>query len=232
MKKDKEIISPILGEGFVKKTLARYNAEEISFGKFVELLNEHIPLSSLLSEKDKEIERLKGVTEICPSCQDDESKMPCQLCDNMGRIPLKSQQDNKGVYGELLEWIENKIWGYEEGDKKFGKGTSICNASLLDNLRTVKEKILSLSSKQEIKSDLETLFERHAQWASKKFPDSTYLSSLIGLKREVDEAMEEMDRNKLGLEYADIQFYFIDSLKRAGFTIDDLKIYETKGFYK
>ena len=80
---------------------------------------------------------------------------------------------------------------------------------------------------------LEELFKAHQDFAKKKFPDSTWDSSLRGLEREIKEVElargdyyvidDHENRKKLGIEYADCFMYLIDSMGRLGFSADDLK---------
>ncbi len=79
---------------------------------------------------------------------------------------------------------------------------------------------------------LEQLFYEHQLFASKKFPESTWESSLRGLEREIKEVESAkmdyyiIDRHKnrklLGIEYVDCFMYLIDSMGRAGFDIAEL----------
>lgn len=82
-----------------------------------------------------------------------------------------------------------------------------------------------------MKNDLIKLFEEHQKWSSEKFKNSTWDSSLIGLKREVDECLNEGNRlieiadldlslENLGLEYVDCFMYLIDSMGRAGIDLE------------
>jgi hypothetical protein len=76
----------------------------------------------------------------------------------------------------------------------------------------------------------ENLFKQHQEFSINKFPDSTPESSLIGLKREADEAIQELeginrdyDGNALPLEYVDCFMYLLDSIGRAGISFDKIK---------
>ncbi len=81
---------------------------------------------------------------------------------------------------------------------------------------------------------LDILFQKHVEFTAKKFPESTYESSLIGLQREIKEVMlarndyyvidGQENRKKLGLEYVDCFMYLVDSFKRAGFLISELPV--------
>ena len=81
---------------------------------------------------------------------------------------------------------------------------------------------------------LEDLYKEHQLFAEEKFPDSTWESSLKGLRREIKECEKEGKRlsknpdldqssEEWGIEYVDCFMYLLDSMARAGFTIDDLK---------
>ncbi len=82
-------------------------------------------------------------------------------------------------------------------------------------------------------SDLEKLFIAHQEFAAKRFPNSTWESSLIGLEREIREVRDarndycvidgESNRKILGIEYVDCFMYLLDSMSRLGFTVADLK---------
>lgn len=78
--------------------------------------------------------------------------------------------------------------------------------------------------------NFEELFKQHQEFSKKAFPNSTAKSSLIGLKREVDEAIEELhginrdyDGKALPLEYVDCLMYLIDSIQRAGISLEQIK---------
>ncbi len=86
--------------------------------------------------------------------------------------------------------------------------------------------------------DIEKIIQDYQNWASIQFPNSTYISSIIGLKREVDELEIELNRplsdeyfgeedvekyrNDVGLEYADCLMYLIDGARRYGYSFHDL----------
>lgn len=80
---------------------------------------------------------------------------------------------------------------------------------------------------------LEFLFEKHQEFAKNKFPKSTWESSLRGLEREIKEVeLAHSDylvidgsenKEKLGLEYIDCFMYLLDSAKRAGFNVGEIK---------
>lgn len=76
----------------------------------------------------------------------------------------------------------------------------------------------------------EDLFKKHQEFCVKQFPKSTAESSLIGLKREAEEAILELhginrdyDGKALGLEYADCLMYLLDSIQRAGISLEEFK---------
>lgn len=77
----------------------------------------------------------------------------------------------------------------------------------------------------------EELFKEHQKFCTKQFPDSDAESSLIGLKREVDEAIQELhginrdyDKDALPFEYSDCIMYLLDSMQRAGISLDVFKL--------
>jgi hypothetical protein len=86
---------------------------------------------------------------------------------------------------------------------------------------------------QEVISEVESfemLFKAHQEFSINKFPNSTAESSLIGLKREADEAIQELhginrdyDGKALPLEYVDCFMYLIDSIQRAGISLEQIK---------
>jgi len=78
--------------------------------------------------------------------------------------------------------------------------------------------------------EFEELFKKHQEFSINKFPNSTAESSLIGLKREADEAILELhginrdfDINALPLEYVDCFMYLLDSMARAGISLEQIK---------
>lgn len=83
--------------------------------------------------------------------------------------------------------------------------------------------------------NLDELFKEHQEFAKTQFPESTWESSLRGLEREIKEVeLAKSDyyvidchenREKLGIEYADCFAYLIDSISRAGFTIEELNMF-------
>lgn len=86
---------------------------------------------------------------------------------------------------------------------------------------------------------LEKLFKEHQEFSRKKFPESTYESSLRGLEREIKEVESarmdyyiidgHVNRKKLGLEYVDCFMYLLDSMGRVGFSADELnELFEEK----
>lgn len=78
------------------------------------------------------------------------------------------------------------------------------------------------------------LFKQHQEFAQKKFPESTWESSLEGLKEEIKEVKFAQDdckvidgkesRNALGLEYMDCLMYLLDSMKRSGFEASEIPL--------
>lgn len=82
----------------------------------------------------------------------------------------------------------------------------------------------------------EELAEDHKEFALKKFPDSTYDSSLRGLEREIKEVESatmdyyvidgQKNRKALVFEFADCFMYLLDSMNRLGISMEELK----KGF--
>lgn len=71
----------------------------------------------------------------------------------------------------------------------------------------------------------ESLFEEHQKFAKERFPESTWQSSLEGLKREIKE-VEDADKSNLDawlIEYIDCLKYLLDSMYRAGASINDIK---------
>lgn len=80
------------------------------------------------------------------------------------------------------------------------------------------------------------LLEDYNNWASKQFPNSTSLSSLIGLEREIIEVKEKLFEQEVGLindealkfEYVDCLMYLIDSARRSGISIEQLFIHFEK----
>lgn len=96
-------------------------------------------------------------------------------------------------------------------------------------------RILSLLGLVRKKDTLEYLFEQYHEWAEKQFPNSTYKSSIEGLKREVLELESELFDNtrkfdkfatktSIGLEYVDCIMYLMDSSRRYGITQSELFI--------
>ncbi len=79
-----------------------------------------------------------------------------------------------------------------------------------------------------VSETLEEVIQRHLVFTRRTFVKSTWESSLIGLRREINEVLEETDPDKKLIEYVDCFQYLVDSLSRAGYTIDDMK----KGFAK
>ena len=87
-------------------------------------------------------------------------------------------------------------------------------------------------------ADIHDIVSRYNDWAISSFPKSTPTSSLLGLRREVDETIEAiqlLDKHQkevdgmfdtlfdsVRLEYADCLMYLIDSARRCGLSIDDL----------
>ncbi len=73
----------------------------------------------------------------------------------------------------------------------------------------------------------EQLFEQHIEFAKKAFPNSTWKSSLHGLIREIEEINHAMfkDDSKLdiAIEYVDCFMYLLDSMQRAGVSIEYMK---------
>lgn len=95
----------------------------------------------------------------------------------------------------------------------------------------------------ENKANIREIVGMYNAWTIEKFPNSTPISSLKGLKREVEETIEaiesfniadkigKLDGNNGGLEiyhdavrieYADCLMYLIDSARRFGLSVDDL----------
>ncbi len=79
-------------------------------------------------------------------------------------------------------------------------------------------------------NSLECLIKKHLEFSIVKFPNSTDKSSLLGLKKEADEAIEELhginrDYNgeALPLEYVDCLMYLFDSIERSGLTMSEIK---------
>lgn len=72
---------------------------------------------------------------------------------------------------------------------------------------------------------LEQLFEKQRIFALRRFPNITAEACLKHLEREINEVRKETDRDKLGIEYVDCFMLLLDSLYRAGFSIDELKMY-------
>lgn len=69
----------------------------------------------------------------------------------------------------------------------------------------------------------ESTLVRYNNWAEKQFPKSTSKSSLEGLKKEIIEVEDELNKpysevnkEELGLEYVDCMMYLIDGARRAG----------------
>lgn len=89
-----------------------------------------------------------------------------------------------------------------------------------------------------MEESLDVLFKEHQEFAKNKFPKSTWDSSLKGLRREIKELEEAKadyyvidgseNREKLALEYVDCFAYLIDSMSRAGFTIEELNYFFKK----
>ncbi len=88
-------------------------------------------------------------------------------------------------------------------------------------------------------NSLENLFKEHQEFAKKRFPESTWESSLRGLEREIKEVESARadyyvidhheERRALGLEYVDCFMYLLDSMNRVGFSTYDLKeLFEEK----
>jgi hypothetical protein len=97
-----------LGEGFVKKVLSRYTKEEISFGKMVELFNEHIQSSAgefSSDDMDYAIELLKGW----------DSGEAIQGLPEKTELFLESlthKPQNKNDAVEFVKWIKNSDWQF------------------------------------------------------------------------------------------------------------------------
>lgn len=73
--------------------------------------------------------------------------------------------------------------------------------------------------------EFETLFTEHQKFAKERFPESTWQSSLEGLKREIKE-VEDADKSNFDawiIEYIDCLKYLLDSIYRAGASINDIK---------
>lgn len=75
------------------------------------------------------------------------------------------------------------------------------------------------------KETLEELIIEHQKFAMDKFPESTWVSSLRGLEREIKEVEIE---SKIGwkrwvTEYVDCAMYLFDSMHRAGVDMDEFK---------
>ena len=82
-----------------------------------------------------------------------------------------------------------------------------------------------------MKKTLEELKKKHQEFSIAKFPKSTAESSLIGLKKEADEAINELhginrdyNTEALPLEYVDCLMYLFDSIERSGLTMEQIKI--------
>lgn len=73
--------------------------------------------------------------------------------------------------------------------------------------------------------ELELLLKQHRIFAQETFTQSTWQSSLEGLKREIKEVEEADKTNWEGwmLEYVDCLKYLLDSMYRAGAHIHDIK---------
>ncbi len=89
--------------------------------------------------------------------------------------------------------------------------------------------------KFERKRSIEDILKDYNKWASNQFPNSTAISSLIGLKREIEEVIEEInlesfyhDKERLAIEYADCLMYIIDSSRRSGIDEAELFMYFDK----
>lgn len=96
----------------------------------------------------------------------------------------------------------------------------------MEGALTVVERALSAPNE----TNLEELFKQHQEYAKKQFTNSTAESSLIGLKREVNETIDELklkdyDGNALPLEYVDCMMYLIDSLQRSNIDWEQFKNY-------
>lgn len=99
-----------------------------------------------------------------------------------------------------------------------------------DNLEARKRDLITawLAEKS-----LEELFSEHQEFAQNKFPNSSWRSSLRGLEREIKEVEsakldytiidDRKNRKALGIEYVDCFMYLLDSAKRAGFDVTELK---------
>ena len=85
-----------------------------------------------------------------------------------------------------------------------------------------------------METTFENLFLDHQEWAEHKFPASTPRSSLKGLRREIKEVEKEIKKlealpdgddglQDLGIEYVDCFMYLLDSMNRAGITLEDFK---------
>ncbi len=76
-----------------------------------------------------------------------------------------------------------------------------------------------------MKTTLEQLFKEHQEFAEKAFPDSTWVSSLRGLEREIKEVEKEalVSWENWVTEYVDCMMYLLDSMNRADVDIDEFK---------
>jgi len=92
-------------------------------------------------------------------------------------------------------------------------------------LRQIADKLDELNGVKDIVYS--EIIKQHIEFTSKTFTNGTSYGALLHLKREIEEVMEESDKNKLAVEFADCLGCLIDSANRAGVTPDIL----FKAFY-
>lgn len=171
----------------------------------------------------------------------DAMRLPFELTE----ITLEQLRELAGVKEPQTERITLKDTGWmptfrEEANEHL-KQLLTFQTDLNEHINSVVQKLATLEAvkseneslkkeRDELKSCLnyhfEDLFRKHIEFSSKTFLNSSWQSSLIGLRREIEEVEAEIpkgDENAIAVEYADCFLYLLDSMNRAGISVSQLK---------
>lgn len=147
-----------------------------------------------------------------------------QLDSALEKLPTEDEIEVRIKGGVNISPLERFIYNHEPSDK--------------NEKKTFRTQLLNCFQPQPQDSPkvrtFEALFAEHQKWAEEKFPESTVRSSLKGLKREIKEVEKEIKKlealpdgddgiEDLELEYVDCFMYLLDSMNRAGISLNDFE---------